>query len=87
VGTNGNLLVDGDVMETVLSDLTQISATSYVTYNPRDLKNYGLDQPMLALHISLSGTNQLGRVLLIGDVTSVGNFAIVQGRDVVFLIL
>jgi hypothetical protein len=86
VGTNGNLLVDGDVMEIVLSDLTQISATSYVTYNPRDLKNYGLDQPMLALHISLSGTNQLGRVLLIGEETSDGHYAMVQGRDVVFLL-
>jgi hypothetical protein len=85
-GTNANLVVDASALERVLDKLIQVTATSYVTYNPRDLTSYGLDVPVLSLHVGLSGTNQLGRVLLIGEETDGGHYAMVQGRDVIFLL-
>jgi hypothetical protein len=86
MGINGNFQVDAPAFEQVLAGLKIVSASEYVTYNPRDLSSYGLDQPELSIHISLSGTNQLGRVLMIGDKTDDGHYAMVQGRDVVFLL-
>jgi hypothetical protein len=85
-GTNGNLQVNAEVLARVLDELGGVTASSYVTYNPRDLTSYGLEQPRLSLHVSLSGTNQIGRVLLIGEETDGGHYAMVQGRDVVFLL-
>jgi hypothetical protein len=38
------------------------------------------------LHVSLTGTNQIGRVLWIGEEVDQGYYAMVQGRDVVFLL-
>lgn len=85
-GTNGMLYVDSSILESLLKNLEQLSASSYVTYDPRELSGYGLDQPLLAVHVSLSGTNQLGRVLLVGEETDQGYYAMVQGRDVVFVL-
>ena len=86
VGTNGNLRVDSEIYTKVLDSLKQVSAASYITYNPRDLSSYGLDEPQLSLLVSLAGTNQIGRVLLVGNQTDGGHYAMVQGRDVVFLL-
>ena len=40
----------------------------------------------MAVHVSLAGTNHLGRVLLVGRETAEGFYAMVQGRDVVFIL-
>ncbi|MCK4563815.1 MAG: DUF4340 domain-containing protein [Verrucomicrobia bacterium] len=85
-GTNGTLQVDSTALEGMLEGLEVLMASSYVTYDPRDLSGYGLDKPAIALHVGLSDTNQLGRVLLIGEETDQGYYAMVQGRDVVFLL-
>lgn len=85
-GTNGILQVDSTTLEGLLKNLEQLAASSYVTYDPRELSSYGLDKPLLAVHVSLSGTNHLGRVLLIGEETDQGYYAMVQGRDVVFVL-
>lgn len=85
-GTNGTLHVDSEALDGLLEGLEFLMASSYVTYDPRDLSGYGLDKPAIALHVGLSGTNQLGRVLLIGEETDQGYYAMVQGRDVVFVL-
>jgi len=85
-GTNGMVRVDGAAVERLLNDLETVSTTSYVAYNPRDLSIYGLAEPSVVLHMGLAGTNQLGRVLLVGEEAAQGFYAMVKGRDVVFIL-
>ena len=68
----------------MLSQLSRIYTLGYIAYNPRDLGIYGLAEPVLELHVGLSGTNELGRVLLIGSETPDGFYSMVKGSDVVF---
>ncbi|MEA2068529.1 MAG: DUF4340 domain-containing protein, partial [Verrucomicrobiota bacterium] len=82
--TNGNVRVDTDAFDKLLNQIIQIEASGYITYNPRDLEIYGLANPLLELHIGLSTTNELGRVLLVGRQTAEGYYSMVKGRDVVF---
>lgn len=85
-GTNGLVRVDGAAVERLLNELEAVSTTSYVAYNPRDLSIYGLAEPSVELHMGLAGTNQLGRVLLVGQEAAQGFYAMVKGRDVVFIL-
>jgi hypothetical protein len=84
IGTNGTVQVDAHVAGELLSRLSDLNTSGFVTYNPRDLEIYGLSNPTLELHVGLSGTNALGRVLLIGRETPDGFYSMVKGRDVVF---
>ena len=40
----------------------------------------------MELHLGLEGTNQLGRVLLVGRETPDGFYSMVKGRDVIFFL-
>jgi hypothetical protein len=84
--TNAAVRIDEEALERLMNELATVSTTSYVTYNPRDLSIYGLTEPSLVLHMSLAGTNQLGRVLLVGEEAAQGFYAMVQGHDVVFIL-
>ncbi|MDZ8117890.1 DUF4340 domain-containing protein [Pontiella agarivorans] len=86
VETNGNVRVNEEGVTRLLRGLRQVNTSGYITYNPRDLDIYGLEDPVAELHIGLSGTNQLGRVLLIGRETPEGYYSMVKGRDVVFFL-
>ncbi len=86
VGTNGNMQVDLDTWQHFTQRLQLIQADDYVTYNPRELEIYGLNDPTLELHVGLGGTNELGRVLFVGHETPQGYYAMVKGRDVVFFL-
>ena len=84
--TNGPVQVDEQALEGLISELEAVSTLGYVAYNPRDLSIYGLTQPSIVLHMGLVGTNQLGRVLLVGQEAAEGYYAMVKGHDVVFLL-
>jgi len=84
--TNGMVRIDDGAVERLLDELEDVSAMDYVAYNPRDLSIYGLANPSVALHMGLVGTNQLGRVLLVGQEAAQGFYAMVKGRDVVFIL-
>jgi hypothetical protein len=84
--TNTLLRVDNESLGRLLTGLQVVSASDYVAYDPKDLSIYGLTEPSMLLQIGFSGTNQLGRVLLVGWETEEGFFAMVKGRDVVFLL-
>jgi hypothetical protein len=83
-GTNANVRVDEKATERLLSRLSALRTSEYVTYNPRELAIYGLENPLLELHLSLAGTNELGRVLLVGRETPDGFYSMVKGHDVIF---
>ncbi len=76
--------VDLELTEWLLNRLSVLKTAKYVTYNPRELEIYGLAAPALELHIELAGTNELGRVLLVGRETPEGFYSMVKGRDVIF---
>ncbi len=82
--TNGTVRVDAAAAARLVELLERIEARTYITNRPRDLETYGLAEPSLELHIGLTGTNVLGRVLLLGRETPDGFYAMVKGRDVVF---
>ncbi|MDF7825610.1 DUF4340 domain-containing protein [Pontiellaceae bacterium B12227] len=84
VGTNGNVRLNKAAMAKMLRRIARVDTSGYITYNPRDLDIYGLASPLAELHIGLSDSNQLGRVLLIGRETPDGFYTMVKGRDVVF---
>lgn len=66
--------------------LNDLRAGRYVDYNPASLHPYGLDQPRTALTVTLSDTNAIGRMVLLGAETDGGRFAMVQGQNIVFVI-
>ncbi len=86
VDAEGNVMLDDHALALLLRNLKQVSTTGYITYNPRDLDIYGLAEPSAELHLGLSGTNQLGRVLLVGRETAEGYYSMVKGRDVIFFL-
>ena len=86
VETNTVVRADAGSVARLLNDLEVVMASEYVAHDPRDLSIYGLVDPAVVLRIGFSGTNQLGRILLVGRETAAGYFAMVKGRDVVFLL-
>lgn len=84
--TSGAATLAGGSVAKLLNGLANISTEGYVAYNPRDLSIYGLADPAVELHVGLVGTNQLGLVLLVGREATEGYYAMVKGRDVVFML-
>ncbi|MCC7300756.1 MAG: DUF4340 domain-containing protein, partial [Verrucomicrobia bacterium] len=65
--------------------LNDLHAKRYVDYNPVSLKPYGLDVPQTTLTVTLSDTNVIGRIVLLGNKTEDGRFAMIQGQNIVFV--
>ena len=82
----GSPPLDPKVVGQFLTGLSSVSTSEYVAFNPPSLAAYGLEDPSLSLHIGLSDTNRLGRVLLVGRETDSGFYSMVKGHDVVFLL-
>ena len=53
---------------------------------PLSLKSYGLDNPFCIFQIRFVDQNILGLDLLIGNKTDSGRFAMIKGRDIVFIL-
>jgi hypothetical protein len=83
-GTNGTVKVNDVLFNQLLDQLEVIKASEYIAYNPAQLEPYGLADPSLELYVGLSNSNELGRVLLIGNETPDGYYSMVKGRDVIF---
>ncbi|WP_372794846.1 DUF4340 domain-containing protein [Pontiella sp.] len=86
VEPSGDVNLNREALTRLLRNLQQVNTSGYITYNPRDLDIYGLADPSIELHLGLSGTNELGRVLLVGRETSEGYYSMVKGRDVIFFL-
>lgn len=78
--------VNPEILVGVLSELDLLRTARYVELNPETLQPYGLEQPSASLTIALSSTNAIGRVILIGNESDDGRFAMIQGMDFVFVL-
>jgi hypothetical protein len=66
--------------------LNDLRASRYVDYNPVSLKPYGLDLPQTTVTVTLSDTNGIGRIVLLGGKAEDGRFAMIQGQNIVFVV-
>jgi hypothetical protein len=66
--------------------LNNLRAERYVDYNPATLAPYGLETPQTTLLATLSDPQSIGRMVLLGDPTPGGRFAMVQGQNIVFVV-
>ncbi len=78
--------LDSQALFDMTSELISLRAARYVAFNPDSLKSYGLVTPQFRVTVSLNGTNAIGRVVLLGDATEGGRFAMVQGQAIVFVL-
>lgn len=70
----------------MLSDFIDMKVDKYVAAYPLSLKSYGLDNPFCIFQIRFVDPNILGLDLLIGNKTDSGRFAMIKGRDIVFIL-
>jgi len=75
-----------DEMFELTAELTGLRTERYVAFNPDSLTAYGLVNPETRLSITLSGTNILGQVLLLGNTAEDGRYAMLQGQPIVFVL-
>jgi len=75
-----------DEMFELTAELTGLRTERYVAFNPDSLTAYGLENPETRLSITLSGTNILGQVLLLGNAAGDGRYAMLQGQPIVFVL-
>ncbi len=83
-GANSHLQVNVTAVDELISQLVDMQTPSYIAHHPRNLEVYGLAEPLLELHVGLSDTNELGRILLVGREAPDGFYSMVKGRDVIF---
>ena len=76
---------DGSDVEFVNS-LINIRADKYVAAYPSALENFGLKDPWGIFQFRFSNLDILGLDLLIGKKTIGGRFAMIKGRDIVFVL-
>jgi len=79
-------LVEGDALVQMLVELTCVQAVRYVPGGTESLNACGLAEPSSILSIQLTGTDLLGKVLLFGNRTDEGVFAMLQGEETVFVL-
>ena len=72
--------------DNMLSNFIDIKVDKYVAAYPLSLKSYGLDNPFYIFQIRFVDPNILGLDLLIGNKTDSGRFAMIKGRDIVFIL-
>jgi len=86
LSTDPARLTDSKTLTGLFRALSHLNAKRYAAYNPASLEPYGLAQPEAEVSVSLTGTNTIGRILLIGSETPGGRFAMLQGQNIVFIL-
>ena len=78
--------VNAEALTDLMWTLNELRAERYVDFNPVSLTPYGLDVPQTALTVTLSDTNVIGRIVLIGAKIENGRFAMILGQNIVFVV-
>lgn len=82
----GGAVTDEEVVEGVLGALADLRASAWIRRAPRDLASFGLDEPESRLTLFLASGDSLILELWIGRDTGAGRYAMIRGRDDVFLL-
>ena len=69
-----------------LEFFSNLSADSYIAAYPSTLIDYALEKPIIKIKFRLNGSDFFGRELIIGGKTSNGRYAMIKGRDIIFVI-
>lgn len=80
------MVIDTEALTDLIWQLNDLKAERHIVFNPESLELYGLDNPWARISVTLSDTNSIGHVLLIGQSVTDGHFAMIQGRDTVFIL-
>lgn len=78
--------VNASALTDMMWALNELRVERYVDFNPVSLKPYELDPPQTTLTVTLSDTNAIGRMVLLGEKTEDGRFAMIQGQSIVFVV-
>ena len=79
-----NNLLEIDIQ--CLNKFSNLSADSYIAAFPSTLIDYALEKPIIRIKFRLNGSDFFGRELIIGGKTSEGRYAMIKGRDIIFII-
>lgn len=72
-------------LEIFLRQILRLSAERFVAENPENPALYGLEPPAAVIRLGLTGSDGIGKTLLLGAEAENGTvYAMLQGRDVVF---
>jgi hypothetical protein len=75
-----------DALTRLTTTLANLRSDRLVAFNPDSLEPYGLDHPETRLTLTLTGTNALGQVILFGNQTATGRYAMLRGQPLVFIL-
>ena len=78
--------VQADALTDLMWTLNDLRAVRLTDYNPGSLAPYGLEQPETVLTVTVSETDTIGRMVLIGNATDDGRFSMIQGQNIVFVV-
>lgn len=77
--------INSQALTDLMWELNDFRVARYVDFNPVSLAPYGLDQPQISVTVTVSDTNVVGRMILLGMPTEGGRFAMIQGQNIVFV--
>ena len=78
--------LDPKALKQLLKVLQEVRATAWIRHAPSDLAVFGLEEPIAKLTIQRAGTDGCVQTLLLGRDSGSGRYAMIQGRDDVFLL-
>ena len=67
-------------------DIIALNAQKYIAIFPPSLEIYELDTPRMRIKIGLNSAGRFGNELWIGALTDQGYFAMIKGRNMIFLL-
>jgi len=78
--------IQPDALTDLMWTLNDLRAVRFAALNPESLSPYGLEPPETVLTVTVSGTESIGRMVLLGSPVEDGRFAMVQGQNIVFVV-
>jgi len=78
--------IQPDALTDLMWTLNDLRAVRFAALNPESLAPYGLETPETVVTVTVSGTDSIGRRVLLGSPAEDGRFAMVQGQNIVFVV-
>lgn len=79
-------VIEGGRIEALGAEVSKLRAEALIADRPASLEEYGLENPVTILTLTLDGDEKTSRTLLFGRSTSQGTYVTIRGQDLVFLI-